>query len=61
MDGCRVQGGTTGMTERFPARRWVTLSFTKWGNTRKRLDWGEGEVQALVLGRLILVACETNK
>lgn len=56
-----MQGGMTGMTERFPARRWVTLSFTKWGNTRKRLDWGEGEVQALVLGRLILVACETNE
>lgn len=30
MDGCRVQRGMTGMTERFLARNlWVALPFTK--------------------------------
>lgn len=39
----------------------MALSFTKRGNTRKRLELGEGKVQALVLGRLLLTACETSK
>lgn len=61
MNGCRVQRGMTGMTERFLARKWVALSFTKWGNTRKRLDLRGRRSASSSLGRLILVACETNK
>lgn len=43
------------------AGRKVASSWTKWGNTRKRLELGEGEVKARAWGGMILRVCETSK